>query len=141
MLTKTQFLEITRGDGPAADFLEAYQQRCHYVDDLCDEPGRGLDAAPLLAQHESAWLLALTANPWFAAHKAALVPLMLLAASAWADSNDLRKSADAPVRRAADVVKGLWHEVIFLTAWLCGGWDHLRSISAKFREYDYDTKD
>ena len=140
MIDPNQCLEIARGNPEAARFLEAYQLQCHWVDDLLDAPGPRL-AGPLLAQTQAQWMLALAGNSWFGAHRAVLAPLMVLAAAAWDDANRMSASPDPRARRAADVVKGLWHEVFWMTAWLCGGWDHLCAMTAKYRQYDYDCKD
>ena len=117
------------GNGDALRFLVAYARRAHWVDDLRDEERRPLP--DWLAAAEADWLLTLSGNPFFLAHRAQLVPVMLLGLNAWADSHHL----PAPER---DVVKGFWHETVWLVAWLTGGWEHLRKVTAQFREYDHE---
>lgn len=117
------------GNAAALQFLQVFAKRAHYVDDLTDERG---PANPFeLAANEEEWLLCLSSNPFFLAHKAQLVPAMVVALNAWVDSNGM---LGAP----RDVVKGQWHEVVFLVAWLTGGWSRLRGVSAQFRSYDFE---
>ena len=117
------------GNGEALRFLNAFVRRAHWVDDVQDEKKRPLPYR--LAETEADWLLVLSGNQFFLAHRAQLVPVMLLGLNAWVDSHNL----PAPEREG---VRGLWHETVWLVAWLTGGWPHLREVTAKYREYDYE---
>ena len=128
-MTKEAIIIIAaNGNAAAQAFLEVFVRRAHYLDDLEDEP-----KVLRIADFESEWLFTLAGNPFFVAHREQLVPLMILALNAWADSN---KMAAGPVR---DVVKGLWHEVVYMTAFIVGGWPHLRAVTAAAREYDLEV--
>lgn len=126
------------GNAAALEFLRVFARRAHWVDDLVDEYG---DDRPSecgrMAAMESEWLLILTGNPFFLAHRAQLVPAMVLALNAWVDSEAMRAGGPAG-RQAGDVVKGQWHEVVWLVAWLTGGWQHLRETSSRYRSYDFE---
>ncbi len=137
----------SHGNAAALEFLRVFARRAHWVDDLADrdtsKSGRAdgslgmtaLGPAPSdLAEFEAEWLLCLSANPFFLAHRAQLVPAMVLALNAWVDSEAMRSAA-------ADVVKGQWHEVVWLVAWLTGGWTKLRDVSGQFRSYDFEPAD
>ena len=126
-------IAASNGNAGALEFLRAYARRAHWVDDLADVASR--HPAFKLAKMETDWLICLASNPFFLAHRAQLVPAMVLALNAWADS-ELPKFER---HRQCDVIKGQWHEVVWLVAFLTGGWDHLRHTSATFREYDFET--
>lgn len=126
------------GNGAALVFLRCFARRAHWVDDLHDKdrlPEEGGPTLERLAQREGEWLLTLSSNPFFLAHRAQLVPAMLLALNSWVDSEAVQwDSSDV---RA--VMKGQWHEVVYLVALLTGGWDSMRKVSGTFREYDLEA--
>ncbi len=119
------------GNAGALEFLRCFARRAHWVDDIadaiCERP------AYKVAEMEAEWLLCLASNPFFLAHRAQLVPAMVLALNAWVDSDNQK-----PMVR--DVVKGQWHEVVWLVAWLTGGWNKLRATSSQFRAYDFESE-
>lgn len=126
----------SNGNAAALEFLRAFATRAHWVDDLYDEILTHRELA-VMAAMESEWLLTLSGNPFFLANRAALVPAMLLALNAWVDSEDIR-GAKRGSPDFADVVKGQWHEVVWLVAWLTGGWRKMREVSGKYRSYDFE---
>lgn len=122
-------LAAANGNKFAAQFLTAYAARCHHVDDSFD-----LDKPICIGDAEAAWLFELAVNPFWNDHKATLLPVMMLATNAWMDSNNM------PAGVMRDVVKGYWHEVVWLVAFICGGWQHMREVSKKFRHYDVEPE-
>ena len=127
---------VTRGNAAAADFLRVFVAHCHMLDDIVDDD-RFCDDERMIAS-ETEWLLALTGNPFFLQHRALLVPLIIQSYNAWLDSNDWALSSDSYKRLAADVLKGFYHEVVWQVAFLCGGWPHLRAVTTRAREYDFE---
>lgn len=143
-----------KGNASALEFLRVFARRAHWVDDLVDAefPYRSEMQGPLkgveckyVAESEMEWLLCLSANQFFLAHRAQLVPAMLLALTAWVDSNAPFKFKHGGGQEQEehwyiqrDVIKGQWHEVVWLVAFLVGGTEHLRTITAKFRSYDFE---
>ena len=143
------------GNAAAQDFLRAFATRAHWVDDLADGDSNPTDSssptapptASKLAEMEGEWLLTISGNPFFLANRAALVPAMLLALNAWVDSeamptHDVGYGGHVPSKEklgAQAAVKGQWHEVVWLVAWLTGGWQHLRATSREFRAYDFEA--
>lgn len=117
------------GNQSALYFLRAYAQRAHWVDDVQD--GQMLRSPASIAASETDWLLTLTANHWFLAHREKLVPLMLAGLNAWADSHRF-----PPAQR--DVIKGIWHETVWAVALITGGPEYQRQLTAKYREYDVE---
>lgn len=130
----TILVAASNGNAQALEFLRVFARRAHWVDDLADGDRSDRDgkfAVYRLAEMEAEWLICVSSNPFFLAHRAQLVPAMVLALNAWVDS-------DAHMGRVRDVVKGQWHEVVWLVAWLTGGWNKLRDTSSKFRAYDFE---
>lgn len=136
------------GNASALEFLRVFARRAHWVDDVVDGDGKGDIRDPLrgrpfadsMAAYECEWLLTLSGNPFFLAHRAQLVPAMVLALNAWVDSNRSQGTGDRD-QVVRDVVKGQWHEVVWLVAWLTGGWTTMREVSGKYRDYDFEGKE
>lgn len=125
-----------KGNASALEFLRVFARRAHWVDDLKD--GDKLDvgatySAEAFLKNESEWLLTLSGNAFFLAHRAQLVPAMILALNAWVDSERMPHPT-------CDVVKGQWHEVVWLVAFLVGGSLHLQDITARWRCYDIEER-
>lgn len=127
------------GNVAALEFLRSLAARAHWIDDLRDRDKvdkGGWYEADGFAIAEAEWLLMLSSNPFFLTHRAALVPVLLLALNAWADSEGIEWDS-SDVR---DVIKGQWHEVVWLVAWLTGGWAHLRDTTSRYRSYDLEPE-
>lgn len=135
-MTRTEALNAANGNEAAADFLIAFVAFCHLLDDVVDKDQPVDDKR--LARESLALIDALLLNPFVRDNAAVLWPLITVGFSAWLDSNEWERSDDVAKRRDADVVKGVYHEVVWLTARLCGGYEHMRAVSAKHREYDHD---
>lgn len=118
------------GNAAALEFLRVFARRAHLVDDVADDVLR-VWMPKELADAEMEWLLCLATNPFFQQFKAQLVPVMVLALSAWVDSGNFTGDRQ-------DIVKGQWHEVVWLVALLTGGPQHMSTVSSQFREYDFE---
>jgi len=118
------------GNAAAEHFLQAFSARAHFLDDVADSDKHAISPTNIAAA-EADWLMCLSGNPFFQKHSNMLVPVMLCGLNAWADSNNM------PPGDIRDVVKGIWHEVVYVVAWLTGGWAHMRIVSAN-REYDIE---
>lgn len=137
MIDEQTALKIANGNAEAAGFLRAFVAHCHMLDDVIDRDKEVTDER--LIQSEVMMLLQMV-NPFFQKNSALLLPMILNAYSAWLDANRMEKSGDENVARAADVVKGFYHEVCWQVAFICGGWPHMRAITKELRRYDYDFK-
>lgn len=140
------------GNAAALEFLVAFARRAHWLDDISDQKGKASATDPMgmiyypasIAAKEAEWLMVIGTNQFFLANRASLLPAMRLALRAWADSDTMsfdrrhNRPADAQACLIADVVKGQWHEVVWLVADLCGGWFHLEKITAQYRKYDVE---
>lgn len=136
MMTYKEFLEVSKDDENAANFLAAFQAKAHLLDDVVDHAPDRMDKEHVMVELD--WLLTMTQNPFVQAHKEKLVPVIILGMNAWLDANQWQLSVDKRKRTAADVVKGFYHEVLYLTALICGGFDHMRAMSEKHRSYDFE---
>lgn len=132
------------GNASALEFLRVFAHRAHFIDDVVDQdkPMSEIreDRVKGMAYNECEWLLTLSGNPFFLAHRAQLVPAMVLALNAWVDSEAWQGVGDK-LQVQRDVVKGQWHEVVWLVAWLTGGWTKLREVSGRYRDYDFEGKE
>lgn len=126
------------GNKDAANFCLWFVEWCHWIDDLIDKDKLWLPADTVRVNLEA--LLAFTDNPFFQAHKQALMPIIVSAFAAFADSVKWEKRESVFDRRAADILKSYYHEVIWQVAFICGGWEHMRTVTAERRIFDYDFK-
>lgn len=131
--------KASNGNSDALAFLRAFARRAHWVDDLADRdnvPGVWGDRdvawyqPERFAEEEAHWLTTLATNPFFLTHRAQLVPCMVLALSAWVDSHGRPPGQES-------VLKAGWHEVVWLVAWLTGGWAAMRKACMD-REFDVE---
>jgi hypothetical protein len=136
MTTEEKSLVIAQGNVAAANFLCAYIKFCHLLDDVCDGEERISDTR--LAADALKLLEELLLNPWVQANRIVLWPGIVLGVNAWLDANEWTAVGTPVQRRDAEVVKSVYQEIAWLTARLCGGWDHMRKMSAQFREYNHE---
>jgi hypothetical protein len=130
-------MQAANGNKDALEFLRVYARRAHWVDDLCDRDKLDVGAhygANQLAPMEAEWLLMIAVNPFFQTHRPMLVPAMILALNAWKDS----ELPTFTYRAQRDIIKGQWHEVIWLVAFVTGGWEKMSATSRAFRAYDLE---
>lgn len=138
MITRDQILEITKGNVHAADFCSSYLSRVHFIDDIVDEEKKPTDEG--LVRSEQDFFEQFTFNPWARAYQNSLWPLMVVGMNAWLDSNEWAKSRNKVLQKDAEVLKGVYQEVIWFVAYLCGGREHMREMSRKYREFDHEER-
>jgi hypothetical protein len=118
--------KASKGNPDALRFCAAWCQFCRVVDDWADrDRERTLEdvCARLMT-----FVIEVAGNPFFCAHKAQLIGLMIQSVNAWLDSEN-----SAGAKR--DVLKGFYHEVVYHVAFITGGWEALRELTAQAREY------
>ena len=130
--------ELTKGDANARNFVIAFLEYAHTLDDVIDKD-KPVTGERLTKDCLNMMLQCLN-NPFVQATHLAISGLLVTGANAWLDSLEWEKASDPRDRAAADVLKSFYHELIWLVAYLVGGWDHLRFITTKHREFDYDFK-
>lgn len=135
-MTREEIIRQSANGNVAAEvFLRSFLTWAHWLDDVVDEPKTHAAFTPeTAARIEADWMLQLTSNPFFLAHKERLLPLVLIGLNAWVDANAM------PAGTIQDVVKGIYHEVGAITAYLTGGWAHLRATTSQCREYDLESE-
>jgi hypothetical protein len=118
------------GNSEAERFCLAWVRTAHLWDDCVDgdKPVLCEDMAKTMAD----FTLEVAGNPFFQEHKWGLVSLMVQSGNYWAESND-RVGAER------DILKAMWHSVIFHTAFIVGGWDWLREVTGQCIDFDYET--
>ena len=133
---ESEFLELTKNQD-AWKFVKVFGERSHILDDLMDDPEKVTDET--LIEKEVEWMITLSTNPFYLANAQSLMPAIVSGANAWLDSNKWSQSNSKVKRCHSDVVKSIYHEVVFLSVYLCGGWEALREFSLKHREYQVDN--
>ena len=133
---KPDFMRLTNNE-EAWKFVSLFADRAHYVDDIVDDEGQITDED--IIQRELAWMLALGQNEFYKAHSGFLMPLIIMGCNAWLDANQWEKSDDPVKKTHSDVIKSLYHEVVFACVYICGGWAALREFTKQHREYQKDN--
>lgn len=132
------FVEISKGDQGALDFLSAFYLWAHNQDDLIDQDkkvpvsytvGTNLQLIHTFAK-----------NPFFQKHQDFLMPVILVGLLAYVVSEDKRQSADVLERITAQVLKSQYADVFVATAFLVGGFDHALAMKRKYHDYDFDDE-
>lgn len=114
------------GNEAARAFALAWWELCRMVDDVFDQDRNVTDER--LAVVQVRFFTEQAGNPFYLEHRAMLLGVMVLAFNAWLDANRL-----VGERRA--VLSGMYHEVIYLVAYITGGWGHLRKVTGECRAY------
>lgn len=135
-MTREDFLFICNGNEYAADFVQAYVAKAHLLDDWHDKDKTIYDRE--IVKVELAFLEQLMINPWVRERQALLWPLIVVGMNAWLDSNRWQESRNKQLVEDAHVVKGIYHELVWWIAFLCGGQEHMNKVTSKYRAYDHE---
>lgn len=136
-MSRDEILKRAAGpDESALEFLRGFARRAHWVDDLHDQDCFGVDepGPERIASEEANWLRVIVVNQFFRQNSAILFPAMISALSAWADSDRM------PTDVSRAVLKAQWHEVVWLVAFITGGWPHMREVAGQCREFDVESE-
>src|SRR6056300_1425672 len=134
---KEDFMRLTHNNEQAWLFVETFATRAHDLDDLIDGDKEVNDEDLIKAEMD--WMVALSSNQFYKAHQSFLMPLLIMSCNTWLDANRWEKGEDAVKRTHSDVLKSQYHEVIFATVYLCGGWNAMREFTKLHREYQKDN--
>lgn len=121
--------QITKGNEEAAHFLMVWDDLLEAVDDTVDEQ---TDAEFKIRTAQR--FIEVYSHPFFLKHVRELSLLVSLINNAYADSEDCALSKLSWKKELGDVLRHSSGEMTRAVALLCGGYDHLRSISMKFWE-------
>ncbi len=117
------------GNAAAYEWLQAWYCLCHLLDDLVDRDTELPISANVVSASMVDFIRVISFNPFYQMNKPQLFGLVVQAFNGWVDSEE--------GAQPKDVLKGLWHEVVYHTAYITGGWGALRGVSAH-RSYDYE---
>jgi hypothetical protein len=120
------------GNTQAEDFARAWYLFVRMLDNSYDKDVIVTDDE--MGKLSVQFIMELCGNEWFLQHKPVLFGLMVCSFNAWIDAN--RRQG---VERS--VLSGMYHEVIYMTAFLTGGWAHLRHVTSECREYKQPGKE
>ncbi len=133
-------LACCKDDRDAAQFLSAFVDWVHWIDDYVDGD-EGHYTPEQTVRINLAALIVFASNPFFQTHKFGLMPLIIQAFRAAADAVEWAKRESVQDRRAADVLKSSYHKVCWHTAYCVGGWAHMSEVTKRLRHFDYDCKE
>lgn len=112
-------------------------------DDLIDKDEEITDER--INQAFAMLMFGLPSNDFFIANRAYLLPLILQSINGFFDSNKMASAPDKKLRNLAFHVRNLGTEVQIATAYIVGGYDHMRKVSEEIREFfafeDFDSWD
>lgn len=128
---------ITCGNKSAQEFITSFVDLCHTIDDVVDEPEKVDDER--IIRNLLRFLKVLTLNQWVAQFQVSIIAIISTSFPAWLDANKWEHSGTDIQKRDVDVLKGMYHEVVWYIAEQCGGYEHARTVTTKYREYDHDS--
>lgn len=131
-----RILEICKGNQEAYDFLNLWARYCHEIDDIVD--GARLAPEEVIATFALATMV--YSHPFYLRNLPALRQVVLLIANMYADSVAWENEGQQWQREFSNCYRHAGNEMVFAVAQLCGGFEHVRSVSAEQREICYRTQ-
>jgi hypothetical protein len=80
-------------------------------------------------------MFGLPSNDWFIVNRAHYLPLIMTSINGFHDANQMAKSENKKLRNLAFHIRNLGIEIHIATAFLIGGYDHMRNVSSEIREF------
>jgi hypothetical protein len=118
------------GNEEAMGFLNLWRRYVHGIDDLIDRPGR-VGAEEILRTFALA--AELYSHPFYLRHIGHLRGLVFSITNAYADSVGWERSEVDWQRSWADHYRHVGAEMVLAVAFLCAGYEHMRSVSRELR--------
>lgn len=131
------YLEACCNNPDALLFVSAFHHYCHTIDDFVDgdkqiTPENLLD---LLIQANNLYTTTFYINNCIK-----LQTVITNITNTYADSVAWEKSSEKWKRDVADVIRQCGNDMVVTVAWICGGYQHMRTISLKLREFAYHSQ-
>jgi hypothetical protein len=106
---------------------------CEMWDDLIDQdkPVSPADADRVMV----GVFVKLATNPLWQQSRVLLEPIIIVAINAWMDANELANREEEKLKQLAFHIRNYATEVTIMCAFIAGGWDHVRKVSAEMREF------
>ena len=127
--------DILRNYPDALNFLFAYIDYIHAIDDIIDEPDKRNDDAFILRTF--AMSAQIFAFPFYRQFGDKLALIDNIINNEFADTLIWGQSSEEWKRRHADVMRHCGYNMFYAVVWICCGYDKMREISAKFREWSH----
>jgi len=127
-----KLLEWFKGDRQALEFLLLLSDITETWDDLIDRD-RPVSEEEIHGAFMKA-LLILPMHPFYMKHFSYLFPIMNQAVNSWLDANDLVRRGNNG-KRYAFVLRNMDIQIAQAIAYLVGGWEHMRQVSAEMWDY------
>lgn len=128
------------GNQNAIAFLNCFFDAVELWDDLIDKDVTIEDEH--VNRVFTSLMFTLPANPWFAANYTYYQPLIMASINGFHDANEMCKSDKQHLRNLAFHIRNFGIEIHIATAFLIGGFEHMRKVSREIREfYAFETFD
>lgn len=131
------YLEACCNNPDALMFVSAFHHYCHTIDDFVDGD-KQFNAESMLDMLMQANVLYST--PFYINNCIRLQPVIANITNTYADSVAWEKSDVDWKRNVADVIRQCGNDMVVTVAWICGGYQHMRTISLKLREFAYHSQ-
>jgi hypothetical protein len=121
------------GNQDAIDFIDCFFDAVELWDDLIDKD------VPISDDHVNrvftSLMFTLPSNPWFMAKHQYYRPLIMAAINGFHDANEMCLSDSKKIRNLAFHIRNFGIEIHIATAFLLGGYNHMRLVSREIREF------
>lgn len=126
-------LEWFLGNRQAYEFVNAIMEALEFTDDLVDQD---VDISnDRIVRNLMSVIITLPNNDFFIMNRAYITPILIMTVSSWLDSEKLKESDDERHKMLAFHLRNLGLELYHATAFLVGGFDHLRKVGVEMREF------
>jgi len=126
------------GNQVAIDFINTFFDAVEVWDDLIDKDVSVDDAH--INQVFMNLMFTIPANDFFIANRHYFLPLIMTAINGFHDANEMCKSEKPHLRNLAFHIRNLGIELHITTAFLLGGYVHMRKVSSEIRAfYAFET--
>ena len=124
---------IAKDNQQALDFLILWATYCHEVDDIIDnkinDPEKILRVFVTAAEVYN--------HPFYVRYQSYLYSLVIVISNAYADSVKWSHSMVDAQHKMSDVLRHAGNDMLFAVAFICGGYEHLRTVSSTLREQSW----
>lgn len=121
------------GNADAIEFINCFFDAVELWDDLIDKD------MPIEDSHVNrvfmSLMFTLPSNPWYMAKYLYYRPLIMAAINGFHDANEMCMSERKHIRNLAFHIRNFGIELHIATAFLLGGYDHMRLVSREIREF------
>lgn len=116
----------------AVQYIKDYNKYCHLIDDIIDSDENREQVLTAQALH-----LHMQANPFYQRYSVALRAVEIMVNNTYADSVKWEKSEEQWKRTHADVLRHRGYDMFFIVFYIVCGYEALRSVSSRFREFSH----